>query len=465
MTARSEPLSVGLARWASALRYDDLPQTVVHAAKRTLLDYLGVVIAGSGTEIARTVVDCLVATEERGSASVIGTRQRMSPMDATLANGTAASALELDGGHSQASMHIMAVCAPAILAAAQARNSGGKDIILATAVACEVASRIGVAASGAVTRGFNGTSLLGAFGAAIGVAKILGSEVKATTHALGLAGTNAGGMYGVAGGWLDGWSISVGRTGREGYLCAVLAERGIAGPSDILDGPKGIGALYNGGPFDRDVVLAGLGREWLMSGMYVKIYPCCRILHSTIEAGISLRQKIGKETERIERIVIETSAASAQLANKNVDSMLDAQFSLPYGVAAALVFGPPRLEHFEESARRHPAVLRLVDRVEVVQSDDPDIADRRFPARVRVVTDTDTTVATVLEPSGGADNPVSDANLNDKFSLLVEPAIGGEIAGRIRETVWDLNGEDNGSRLFTLVSDLPVKTGQAVCQR
>ena len=455
MTPRGlEPLSPHLARWASQLRYDDLPQEVVHTVKRSLLDYLGVTIAGADTEIARKVLACLTAIEgEGGDASAIGTGRRLSPLNATLANGVAATVLELDGGHARAPLHVMTACVPAIFSAAQARKSSGKDLVVAIAVACEVLSRLAVAASGAAQKGFNCSSLLGVLGAAIGVAKLLGSDTDTIVHALGLAGSNTGGMFDFGDGWLDSWSVNVGRTGREGYLCAVLAAQGIAGPADILDGSMGIAAMFNGRPFDRGIVLNALGQEWRMLEMYVKLYPCCRILHSTIDAAVLLRTKIGAEIDRIEKITIETSAASAKLDGKRIDSMMAAQFSLPYGVAAGLVFGPPKLEHFADAARGDPRLLRLVERVDVVESADPDISGRRMAARVGILLDGATVDATVLEPSGNPENPTSDAELEDKFRYLADPRIGSEAAQRIRDAVWGLCHENNGLKLFGLLSD------------
>lgn len=444
----SDSLSLNLARWASSLRYEDLPQATVHHVKRSLLDYLGVAIGGSTTRIARAVQAQLLATEGVGSASVLGTDHKLSPSNAALVNGTAATVLELDGGHARASIHVEAACIPALLSMAEAEGASGRDIILATAAAYEIASRLGIGAANATAKGFNGTSLLGVFGAASGVAKILGCDTDKMASALGLAGSNAGGLFDYHGGWLDSWSLNVGRVCREGLLCAALAEHGMPGPIDILDGPRGIGALFGDGPINPDTVLDKLGQEWAMLETYFKIYPCCRFLHAPIDAALAVREKVGAGIERIERIVIETSAEAAHLQQKYIGSVMEAQFSIPFGVAAAFVYGAANLEHFEEAAFKDPKTLRLLDRIELVPSEDPRIANRRMAARVSALIDNAWTGAIVDEPYGNPGNPLSDSALEKKFLSLATPITGREAAGRIGEAVWNLDRENGGTELF-----------------
>lgn len=103
-----------------------------------------------------------------------------------------------------------------------------------------------------------------------------------------------------------------------------------------------------------------------------------------IDAILSLRTKMAADTDAVDRIIVETSAETAQLDGKTFDSISAAQMSMPYGVAAALVFGKPTLEYFDDAARLDPRVLRLADRVDVRKSDDPNVSDRRLTARVSV---------------------------------------------------------------------------------
>lgn len=439
-----ESLSTNLACWVAALRYEDLPPSVIHHVRRSLLDYLGVTIRGATSRVPQAILTYLTASESPGCASVLGTAQALSPANATLANGTAAAALELDDGHARAALHLGAVCFPAILATAEARGSTSRDVILAAVAGYEVASRLAMAARKASERGFNNTQLVGIFGSAIGVGRILGSDARTIACALGMAGSKTGGTFDYHGGWLEAWCVNTGRTSQEGLLCANLAEYGVAGPLDIFHGSKGFATAFTDGEFDGDAVLHSIGREWLMLETYVKPYPCCRRLHSPIDAALSLRSAVGVDIDAVDRIVVETSADSARLDGKTFDSILAAQMSIPYGVAVAIVYGAPGLEHFDTSAREDPRVLRLADLVDVRASEDPNIAHRAATARVSVSVGGTTLGITVEEPSGNPGNPVDDRALEKKFRRLVEPVIGEEAATRLAERVWAFGDRRGG---------------------
>jgi len=195
---------------------------------------------------------------------------------------------------------------------------------------------------------------------------------------------------------------------------------------------------------DAEYILTALGHDWLMLETYVKPYPCCRRLHSPIDAALGLREKLGDNIDAVERITVETNGESAKLDRKDVDSVAAAQMSIPYGVAAALVFGSPGLEHFEDAARRDPRVLRLAGKIEVRESDDPLTAHHRSAARVSLHMAGVTTSAAVTEPLGNPANPVDDTALTAKFFYLAEPVIGREAAMRLDEALWTL-GEPPGS--------------------
>lgn len=437
MTASS--LSESLARWAGGVRFEDLPPAVVHHVKRYLLDYLGVAVRGSASPFARKLQAYLSVAEGSGEAAVLGTRHKLSPANAALANGSAATVLELDQGHARVPIHLAAVLMPAILSTAQVRGSSAGDVIAAIAAAYEVSSRLAIAAHRIDRQGLNFTSLIGVMGAATGAARLTGPGTIA--NALGIAGSNAGGLFDYHGGWLDTWCLNTGRASREGVLCAALAEQGFAGPADILDGPRGLSALFHGERLDRGSVLDGIGRDWAMADTYVKLHPCCRILHPVIDAVLALRATTGATIDEIDEIVVETSRESARLDGKTVDTAPQAQMSIPYGVAAAMVFGPPRLEHFDEDARADPRVRQVLQRVDVRTSEDPDIAERRLTARVSLSIRGAMVGVTVDDPLGNPGNPVGDDLLEDKFRTLVEPVLGEEASQRIIKAVWDLDGQ------------------------
>jgi len=448
-----ESLSTALARWAVGLRVEELPEEAVHHVRRALLDFLGVTLGGTPTELVRSVHRYVQAMEPRGKSSVIGTDLRVSLAGAALANGAAASVLELDDGHARATIHPGATTIPAILAVAEHKNATVGEVLLAIAIAYETASRLGIAVSnGSAGKGFHCTTIVGVIAATLGVSKIIGNDVTAATHAIGLAGSNAGGFFDYHSGWLNAWCINTGRAGREGLLCATLPSSGISGPADILDGPNGYGAAFASSTEHMSDVLAGLGHEWLMLETAVKAYPCCRRLHPVIDAILTLRNANGIAASAVDRIVVETSAESARLDRKTFDDTSAAQMSIPYGAAAAFVFGKPRIEHFSEDARKHPQLLNLAQRVDVRTTDDPRIGDpTRFAALVSVSADGQTFRQLVTATKGDPENPVMDHELEEKFLGLATPVIGEEKARTTAATIWamhDVRGSEGLERLM-----------------
>lgn len=437
MTMDQKSLSQRLAGWATEIHFEDLPNSVIKSTKRALLDFLGVTIAGSTTGLARSIQEYVRASDQAGVASIFGTNSLLSESGAAFANGVSACVLELDDVHERATLHLGATCIPAILAAAQTQNVSSRDVICAIAVGFEISSRLGTAIrAGCAARGFHTTPLLGVIGATLGVTKILGSSTDAVAHALGLAGSNAGGLFDYHGGWPSSWCINIGKVGREAILCARLSQSGIVGPMDIFEGPKALFLAFAGEMPDESLILNRLGDEWEMLNNTIKVYPCCRRAHSVIDAVLAIKFSGKFDWDDVDFISIETSADSAKLDGRLFSSMSDAQMSIPYGAAAALVFGAPKISHFEESARSDSKLLRMVDRVVLFESNDAVISDpRRFAARVCITINGKILSATVTHPIGDPAHPVSDEYLEAKFYTLAAPVIGQERAQRIVDAV------------------------------
>lgn len=423
-----------MADWAAALQYEDLSEDVIHHVGRSLLDYLGVTLAGSQTDIAQTILASLPAATDSG-ASVIGSQRMLSPANAAFANGAAAVVCELDDGHVQASLHVGSTCIPAILALAEARGASMREVVVAIAAAAELSSRVGVAVNRHVAeQGFHPTPLIGVFAAVIGAAKILGCDATEIANAVGMAGSNAGGLFDYHGGWLDAWAVNIGRVNRDGICCADLAARGIAGPVDLFEGAAGFAAAFTNTQLDTATVLSGLGDNWLVTDSYIKMYPSCRRIHGVIDAVLALRAKVG--TAPIDSIRVETSADTARLDSMVFDTMAGAQMSVPYCVAAGMIHGALDLQSFDKSSRSDPDLRRLAERVTLHASDDPVIADlEKLAALVAIEAGGETHSETVIDPWGDPSNPVTDADLDAKFRNLAQPLIGDAAVTRIVDAI------------------------------
>lgn len=431
------PLTATLTRWAEGLQWGDLPNEVVHQAKRVIVDYLAATIAGSSSGPANIVQRYVSDTESAGPCAVFGTALRFSAPAAALANGTAAHGLELDDGYTPGGFHPGGPTLSAILSAAQRRHASAEQILLATAIGFEVSCRIaGCAHPATWRRGFHNTPLAGVFGAAAGVSTIL--EKGDMLNALGLAGSHAGGLFEFLGSGAEVKRLHAGKAARDGLLSADLATRGMTGPPTVLEGRNGYLHAFAGDNFDPEHLVGELGKEWRMLQTYVKPYPCCRHLHGPIDAVLQLNRSERIDPESVTSVRVETFTAAAQHNGTEFRDFLDAQMSIPYAVAVTLLYGLPHLEHFEEKVRQDPRVERLASVIEVEEADD---CTRDFPrmrpARVTIRSGSEEHVVRVDQPYGEPSNPVSDEDVEAKLRMLAGPVLGAERCDRLASELWD----------------------------
>lgn len=441
------PLTALLADWASALRWQDLPTEVVHQAKRVILDYLAAAVVGSTSAPAQVVQRYLSEMELLGRSGVYGTTLRFSPPAAALANGTAAHGLEVDDGYTPGSFHPGGPTLSAVLAVAQERRSSAEEILLATVVGFELSCRLAGSGHPATwRRGFHNTPIAGVFGAAAGVSVLVGGDMG---NALGVAGSHAGGLFEFLGSGAEVKRLHAGKAARDGLVSAELAARGLTGPRTVLEGKNGYLHAFAGDDYDEEHLIGGLGDEWRMLHTYVKPYPCCRHLHGPIDAILQMKQEGPIDAETVDSIVVETFTVAAHHDGTQVDDLLDAQMSIPYAVAVALVYGVPSLEHFSAEIRADPRVRRLLNLVQVGEAED---CSRDFPsmrpARVTVQAGGAERVLRIDQPYGEPSNPVTDDDVEAKLHRLAGPIIGTD---RCAQIVAELQNFTAPERLFGLL--------------
>jgi len=431
-----------LASWVAAMTFERVPSDVVHQARRALLDYLGATLAGSTTGVSTTVRKYLEQYEGGSLSTVVGSDRRLSPTAAAMANGTSAHGLEIDDGHTRGSVHPAAACFPAVLAAAEAYGSSPEAVITASVVAYEVTCRLSSATHPATWRqGFHNTGVNGVFGAAAGVANLLGLDATRTAHALGIAGSFAGGLFEFLGTGAEVKRLHPGKAARDGLFAAEMASRGISGPTTVLEGRNGYFRAYAGGDVRVSAIFEGLGERWEIQSIYVKPYPCCRHLHGPIDAILAMAEQSPIPVQEIRSIRVETYGVASQHQHKTVKDFLDAQMSIPFAVAVALVEGKVGIDHFSASARSRADLQELMDKVEVSATADCETDYPRMrPARVILdLASGGKRSLRVDYPLGEPDNPLSDRELEQKFHNICDPVAGSEASRRIIQAVWRLS--------------------------
>lgn len=443
-------LTLHLADWAANTKPSDLPDTVTHQVRRSLVDYLGAAIVGASTNPTLIVRGYANETDTAATSTVIASDVRLSPANAALVNGTAAHAYELDDGYTPGGGHPGCTVISAALAAGEASGADANALTRAIALGYEVACRIGGATHPSQWhRGFHNTPLFGTFGAATAVASILGLDAGRFANAYGLAGSHAGGLLSYHDEGSDVKRYHAGKAARDGVVSAELASRGLTAPTNVLEGAHGYMRAFAGGEFDRDHLMADLGDTWRMTRTYNKPHACCRHVHSAVDATLAIGRRHNIDATTVEAIRVETFAIAASYGNKDIHNALDAQMSLPYSVAAAIVHGEVGLAQFEDDARSDALLRRLVAMIEIEVDED---LDSHYPAsrpsRVVITADGQEFVEQVEQPYGEPDNPMTDDDLDHKFRRLVMPILGEARTDAIASAAWTL---EDAAHLFELI--------------
>jgi 2-methylcitrate dehydratase PrpD len=432
-----------VAEWIVRQSALDLPEALDHHVRRMLLDHLAGVSASAVGEVSQAV-GVHVARSYAGSTSTAVGHGRTSALGAALLNGTNGHGIESDEGYTPGSMHPTSVVFPAVFAVAQERGIEGAKVLRAAAIGMELACRLADAGHPATrNRHFHNTPVAGVFGAAAAVSVLLDLDIEGVANALGIAGSHAGGVFEFLGGSAEIKRFHPGKAARDGIASADLAAAGLTGPTTILEGRDGYFAAYageEGTDWFADTVTRELGEQWVLLRTYVKPYPCCRHLHGAIDAMLVLREEYGIDPESITSIEVGTFTIATKHAGRVLDTVLQAQLSLPFTVAVAAVRGSVTMTDFAEPTRRDDQIVSLMDKI-VVRLDEA--ADASYPKTGRPAEVIVTTVDgsqyrhRVEQPYGEPTNPMSDADLEVKARGLVEPLIGADGAKTLIESCWN----------------------------
>ncbi len=433
-----------LARWLVTLAPAAIPDAVQRVGVRCLVDTLGVMLAGAATHSAALARRVMLDTAAPGDAAVAGSPRRLAAPAAAFANGVAAHALDFDDNCYAGFVHGSAVIVPAALAVAQARHADGALLLTALVAGAECQYRVGMALGRTLyDRGWWTTGVLGSIGACAAASRLIGLDADATARALGLAIAGTGGMKSVFG--TDAKPLSAGRTAENGVLAALLAEQGAGGPLDALEHEYGLAALCNNGEFDAGWLADEPGRWCLLSpGVDVKRIPVCLSSHAAVDGVLALVARHGLALEQIADIACDVPpVVVANLIYPRPVTAQQAQFSLPFAVAASLLYGELTLEHLDDDLLDDPDLQRLMARVTLCSSsrwDDPGLLSTAPEgAVVMVALHNGTTLDTfVAKAMGSADRPLDNRALEGKFLRCAVNALAPAQAEQLLFSLWRL---------------------------
>jgi 2-methylcitrate dehydratase PrpD len=437
-----------LAEFAAGLRCEDIPAAVVERAKLHVLDCLGIGLASSGFEFGQRTINALAGLAGAGPYPVLGTPLGLPLRDALLANGTLIHGLDFDDTHPGGVIHASASAVPVMLGVGQREMATGREALAAYLVGVETSSRIGQAAkNGFHQRGFHPTGLVGVFGATLAAGRLAGMTAAQLAHAQGIALSMASGSLEFLedGAWTKrmhpGWAASSAAT-----ACA-LARSGFAGPKRAFEGRFGLFSAYAGTQQSYDLALctAGLGETWEMLNVAMKPYPACHFNHAFADAALELRRQHAFALEDIAAITARIGAGQTQVVcepeagKRRPQNSYEAQFSVHYIIACALVHGRFSLAELEDAALGDPRTLALMQKTgyEI----DPDSAFPRYYSGEVVVRLKDGRELRHREAQnrGSEARPLAAGEIVEKFMGNAQRVLSAARAERVIEAVLGLD--------------------------
>jgi len=443
--------TIGLIKKCHELEYPLLPDEVVDMVKYLTLDYLGVAARGSISDSSgpvRQVVEKL--GKEPDGAPVVGTDLNAAPPYAAIANGAAAHSLELDDVVNEASLHPAVAIMSAALGAAHIAKCSGEKFIEGLLVGYEVMVRLGVALdpSAHYAQGFHPTGTCGTMGSAVAAAKILSLDQKQMINALGIAGSQAAGSmeFLVTGAFTK--RLHPGWAAHSGIIAALLAQEGFTGPYSIVEGKWGFLKSYSPKP-GVEKVLDGWGDPFKVMRTSIKPHSCCRYKQGPIDGILEImneNQLTAADIEKVYLGILKTGmpiVVQPEEQKRNPATVVDAQFSMPFGAAVAVLFGKASLDEYTQQKVDSDEVKEMMQRI--VCNEDPELEKdfpRKWPATVRITTKNGEEFSIRIDyPKGDPENPLTWDELINKFKDLVEPIYTEQRAEEIVQATKSLEKE------------------------
>ena len=432
-----------LAKYVVSAKAADLPGPVRKEAARTVLNWTGAALGGSRHETVDNAIAALSPFSGPAQATILGRRERLDIMHAALMNGISSHVLDFDDTHPKTIIHPAAPVLPAILALAEYRPMSGSDFITAFIVGVEVECRIGnMAYPKHYDAGWHITGTAGVFGAAAAAGKLLGLSEQQMAWALGLAATQPVGLQEMFGTMTK--SFHPGRAAQNGLTSALLAARNFTSSSQSLEARFGWGNVLSTSQNFAQLI-DRLGETYEISVNTYKPFPCGVVMHPTIDGCIQLRNEHKLTADTIDRVELKVHPLVLQLTSKKApESGLESKFSVYHAASVALLEGAAGVMEFSDQAARNASVIALRDRVTAVV--DPAIKEDQV--RVTVAMKDGRRLEKFVEHAvGSVEHPMSDAELEAKFSRLADGVLPQDRLRRLLDLCWNVGALKDAAEL------------------
>lgn len=455
------PYTRGMAAFVSGLTYDKIPEEVRHRNKLLMLDSLGCALYGADLQWSRILQDKLSAIDSTRQCSVWGTNKKLSAPHAALVNGTQVQGFELDDVHRAGVLHVGAVVLPALISVTEMKpGMSGKEFLTSAVAGYEIGPRVGLCMGPShIASGWHSGATLGVFSAAAGAARGLKLDTDKTVHALGIAGTQAGGLMAAQFGAMVK-RMHAGRSSQSGLYGALFAEAGFTGILNVLESEYGgfcTTMSQSTDKFNLAELTAGFGDVWQTMGIALKFYACVGTNHTTLDALRDMRRERAFTHNDVKKVVVHGSEVTVHHVGWPYEpqGLTSAQLNMPYCIAAWLIENDCFVDQFTEAMVADPQRIALSKKVEVIH--DPAItalgAKLRHKVHVELHLNDGTIMKRTVEAARGSEKHfATDAEIIEKFEKLAVKALPKARVAELRDAVMGIEKLPDATVLSKLLT-------------
>jgi len=457
-TTHSGPtITESISKWAANLQYEDLSREAIEAAKRFLYDSVGCALGGvqlEDVEIAERVLRCLGGNRE---CTLIGSGAKTNVDYATLFNSLAIRAMDYNDIYWKQDPSHPSDIIPAATSLCEFFGKGGKELITGIVLAYEMEMRLCEAAfPGIRERGWHHATLT-AFAAAFCAARMLDLDYRKIQNAVGIAGSHCFTLGAVTAGKLTNMKNTVDPMATQaGVFAALLAKEGYSGPEHVIDGKEGM--VHCLGPeWKLNLLTDGLGDSWRILQCGMKAFPIEALSHAPLTAVLKICAENKLAADDIESIEIQTIHRAADIlsdpAKYAPNTKETADHSLPYCIAAGIIWGKVTPEEFRQEKIDDPRIQKHIHKLKVKANPEFEpLFPEKQPNHVTIrTTDGRSFEHRVDYPKGDPRDPMTMEEIETKFHALASPVVSEKRRGEIKEAIQRLEEIENVGELMQLL--------------
>lgn len=429
---------------------------VDHEAHRTFMNWVGCSVGAAHHESTQAALRAANMFEPAQQALVLGTNARVDMGNAALINGVSSHAFDFDDTHLKTIIHPAGPVCSAVLALAEQLGSTGREVIDAVVLGIDVSCRVGnMMYPNHYDRGWHITGSTGTIGAAAACARLLKLDADKTQMALGIAASQPVGLREQFGTMTK--PLHPGAAAKAGQMAALLAKEGFTASLRALEAPRGFAQVVST-KFDWSEIISELGQRFEISFNAFKPFACGIVIHPSIDACIQLRDR-GVTADNLERLDLCVHSLVLELTGKKEPKDgLEGKFSVYHGCAAGLIFGQASEDQYADDLVNRADMVATRRKVNAVIDNTIDEAAVDATAFLK---DGSKVHIRVEHAIGSLQRPMTDANLESKFSNMSNEILGADQTRKLMDSCWALGLAKDVSEIIKLATLQTVTAGHA----